>query len=83
MSSGLDVYLEKWSGEPLPEFPNPKPYYEIKELNNKSGETMNHITFYARVNANGMTHGAMKQIDDNIKVVYDVVEHRIVELSII
>ena len=68
MSSGRDVYLEN---------------IDHKYDRAVSGKSKHQITFYARVNASGMTHGVMKQIDDNIKVVYDVVEHRIVELSII
>jgi hypothetical protein len=68
MSSGRDIYLENIN-------------HKYDQVTN--GETQHQITFYARVNAGGMTHGAMKQIDDNIKVVYDTVNHRIVELSII
>ena len=69
MSSGRDVWMESWTNK---SYDSPK-----------SGDSMNEMVYYARVNDRGLTHGVMKQIDDNIKIVYNVKEHRIVSISII
>lgn len=78
MSSGLDVYLEKLSGEPLPKFPEVKPYYTIPELNEKFGkdegnklDTPQLVTYYCRVNGDKITWGYMKQLDDNLVITYN------------
>lgn len=69
MSSGRDVMMDNW---------NSKTYDSPK-----SGDSVNEMVYYARVNDRGLTHGVMKQVDDNIKIVYNVKEHRIVSISII
>ena len=68
MSSGLDVYLEKLSGEPLPEFPVARVYTEDKS--NKL-DNPQEVTYYLRVNGDKITWGYMKQIDDNISIIYN------------
>jgi len=69
MSSGRDVMMDNWNNK---SYDSPK-----------SGDSVNEMVYYARVNDRGLTYGVMKQVDDNIKIVYNVKEHRIVSISII
>ena len=68
MSSGLDVYLEKLTGEPLPEFPVARVYTETK--GNKL-DTPHEVTYYCRVNGDKITWGYMQQLDDNLVITYN------------
>lgn len=68
MSSGLDVFLEKLSGEKLPEFPKAKVYTEDKA--NKL-DTPQLVTYYCRVNGDKITWGYMRQLDDNLVITYN------------
>lgn len=84
MGSGLDVYLEKLNGEPLPEFPvarvytEDKPYYTLPELKDKYGkdnanklDNPQEVVYYCRVNGDKITWGYMKQLDDNLVIKYN------------
>lgn len=69
MSSGRDVWMESWNNK---KYDTPK-----------SGDSVDEVVYYARVNDRGLTHGTLKQIDDNIKIVYNFKQHRIISISII
>ena len=63
MSSGRDVWMESWNNEMT------KREEVQRQINNL--DTPYEITYFCRVNEDKITWGYMKQIDDNLKIIYN------------
>ena len=64
MSGGVEHMMEKWAEDDKKR--------QLQASNRL--DTPYEVTYYLRVNGDKITHGHMKQVDDNLKIVYNTVK---------